>query len=257
MIKLRGNTRSVWYNIGMGMRKQKKNHKERLEWLGDKVLDFVVSEILFDRYKDADEGKLTKMRRNFTSNEVLTQASIKLNLHENRKMSKKQIADLFEIEVAKIYFEDGLEAVKLFIETSLIKEFEKTTKHMHDYKSELQELLQRNGPVVISYNGYEIKQPKYENIKPDSNKYNNNNNNQTEKTNINNSNTPNSKPNINIKPDINVNNNQNIKSDINEKIFESIVFLAGQEIGRGYGTSKKEAESMAAKNAIDLRISKK
>ncbi len=118
---------------------------ERLEFLGDAVLGFIVSDVLY-RTCGKDEGKLTERRKGYVSKEALTPVAEEMGLmrflrHSNReedmgKQGGKLLSSLFEAVVAGIYLDGGLEAVRAFLREHL-----KYTD-MRSPISELQEYVQ-------------------------------------------------------------------------------------------------------------------
>jgi len=130
---------------------------ERLEFLGDGILDFVVGEYLF-KQSDMDEGKLTVLRSHFVSEVNLCKVFDKLQLEKDvvlgksyqGAISKAIKGDIVEAIIAGIYLDSGLERAKEFI----VKNLElKTYKSVVDdnYKSKLQELIQSSFKCKMQY----------------------------------------------------------------------------------------------------------
>ncbi|MBU1126979.1 MAG: ribonuclease III [Patescibacteria group bacterium] len=127
---------------------------ERLEFLGDSILGFVISSFIYDKLPRYKEGKLTNLRSNLVRTEALAKLSEKLNLGENLLLSKGELAgngktnisllaDLFEAIIGAIYVDQGLEAAEKFI----INQFESiiletARRELKDSKSLLQEKIQ-------------------------------------------------------------------------------------------------------------------
>lgn len=138
------------------------NSYERLEFLGDSVLNFIVGDYLFHRGR-YDEGMLTKYRSAFVREKSLKRAARDLNLadfllmgNELRRDEKYnvQIDDLYEALVAAIYLDRGFESAKDFVEKTLLK-YDVTIDD--DYKSRVQEIMQkRYRDNVLSYRTHEI-----------------------------------------------------------------------------------------------------
>ena len=126
---------------------------ERLEFLGDKILDFIVSEYLYVS-EHLKEGEMTKIRASYVCENALYEYSKKLGFSENLRLGKGEeaqggrnrkavLADVFEAFLAATYLTYGLEKAKEIVYDIVIKAIEnKEDYFLHDYKSELQELLQ-------------------------------------------------------------------------------------------------------------------
>ncbi|MBP3463248.1 MAG: ribonuclease III [Clostridia bacterium] len=137
---------------------------ERLEYLGDSILEFVISEYLFLEYKKLSEGEMTKVRANVVCEDSLFEIAKKHNFSDflylgksekHSQNSKKAImADSVEAVIAAIYLDSNLENSRKFILDNLVDTINIATKHvgMKDYKTVLQEKLQINGEVKIQYN---------------------------------------------------------------------------------------------------------
>ncbi len=118
---------------------------QRLEYLGDAILDFVVAEDLFARFPGADEGYLTKSREHAVSHEPLEAAAKKLGFEKYLKIlpnvsKDKALEDMFEAVVAAVYLDGGMEPAKRFILVAL-EEFLDVKAGARDYKSRLNEAL--------------------------------------------------------------------------------------------------------------------
>ena len=130
---------------------------ERLEFLGDGILDFVVGEYLFKALQDG-EGKLTVLRAHFVSENYLSTVFDKLGLEKEVKLGKsykgeisKSIkGDIVEALIAAIYLDSDLETVVRFIEKSLALADYKNVKN-DNYKSQLQELVQASFKCHMRY----------------------------------------------------------------------------------------------------------
>ncbi len=126
---------------------------ERLEFLGDAVLDLVISEYLYTKTNVA-EGEMTKIRASYVCENALYQYSLKLNFNEYVKVGKGEessggkfrraiLADTFEAFIGAIYLDQGLNKVKQFINKVIIPIIEQEDVHyFEDYKSSFQELIQ-------------------------------------------------------------------------------------------------------------------
>lgn len=137
---------------------------ERLEFLGDSVLQLSITEYLFTFYKDKSEGELTKLRALIVCESSLYEVARNLDLGNYIRMSKGEeltggrervslLADCMEAVLAAIYLDKGLDAVKNFITKNFIAIIEKAINNeiVLDYKTKLQEILQKQGDVNIKY----------------------------------------------------------------------------------------------------------
>ena len=126
---------------------------ERLEYLGDAVLELVVSEYLY-KNTEYPEGKMTKLRSNYVCENANYEYSIRLGLNEylrlghgeeerGGKYRKAIVADIFESFIGAMYLDLGFEEVKKFLYKHIIPLIEdKSLDFFDDYKSVLQELVQ-------------------------------------------------------------------------------------------------------------------
>ncbi len=139
------------------------SHNERLEFLGDAVLQLIISEYLYTKYPRRPEGDLSKLRSMIVREESLAGFArdcqfdhfIKLGRGEEKSGGRNRdtiLGDLFEAFLGALLLDKGVEAVKSFLYQVMIPkveagDFERVT----DYKTKLQELLQINGDVEIAY----------------------------------------------------------------------------------------------------------
>jgi len=136
---------------------------ERLEFLGDAVLELVVTEYLFEKYKK-NEGELTAIRSALVRGKNLSEIAQELNIFEclflsigERKSSEKAkgliLANALEAFIGAIYLDLGYEKVKEFIITNILSKVEKVLeeKLYIDSKSELQERIQEHDKVTPHY----------------------------------------------------------------------------------------------------------
>lgn len=125
------------------------NNYERLEFLGDAVLELVTSEYFFLKTKYS-EGDMSKIRASYVCEEALYHYAkdidlpkfIRVGHGQIKNVNETIIADVFESILAVIYLECGLEKVKKFILDLIIPYIEKNVQFIHDYKSLLQEMVQ-------------------------------------------------------------------------------------------------------------------
>ena len=137
---------------------------EKLEFLGDSILEFVSSKYLYLHYPKLKEGEMTKVRAEVVCEDSLHQVAKKHNFSDFLYIGKSEyachgnqkpaiMADSVEAVIAAIYFDSGLKEAEKFIITNLKEAIEKSTKNvgMKDHKTVLQEKLQQNGEVSIRY----------------------------------------------------------------------------------------------------------
>ena len=178
---------------------------ERLEFLGDSVLGFVTAEYLFARLPDSPEGDLPRIRA-----ESLHEVAQKLELGRYLKLGNGEeagggrtrpsiLADATEAVIAAVYLDGGLAAASSLIHRVLLdcEREEVVEERRRDYKTVLQELVQREPNRTLVYRMAEESGPDH------------------------------------------------------DKTFTFEVLLNGAVVGRGEGHSKKEAEQMAARAALE------
>ena len=135
---------------------------QRLEFLGDAVLDLIMGEYFYAAYPEVDEGYLTRMRASVVCEGSLAMAAERLGLGDLLMMGKGAVhngegkrpsvlADTFEAVLGALYLDRGIEAAKKFILKELAFAIDSVDQyHTQDYKSTLQELVQKVnfGPVA-------------------------------------------------------------------------------------------------------------
>ncbi|MBE6851109.1 MAG: ribonuclease III [Ruminococcus sp.] len=191
-------------------KRKMRRSNERLEFLGDSVLSIVVSQYLFENYPDLPEGELTKIRAALVCEKSLHRFAQQISLGDFLMLGKGEantggrqrpsiLADAFEAVIAAIYLDAGLEAARTHILRFIPKNLpENRSVLFGDYKTALQEVIQRNPEEKVEY--------------------------------------------ILI----------NETGPDHSKTFTVEVCLNSNVIGRGTGKSKKDAEQMAAKEALEL-----
>lgn len=139
------------------------SHNERLEFLGDAVLQLIISQYLFAAYPKKAEGDLSKMRSMIVREESLAGFSISCGFDQFIKLGKGEeksggrqratiLGDLFEAFLGAVLLDQGVEVVKDFLYQVMIPEVEAGNyQRVTDYKTKLQEYLQIEGEVKISY----------------------------------------------------------------------------------------------------------
>ena len=156
---------------------KKKQSNEKLEFLGDSILEFVSSEYLFHNYPKLKEGEMTKVRASVVCEKSLHEIAKMHNfsdflyLGKSERISQKEVrpaimADSVEAVIAAIFLDGGIEPAKNFIIKNLAKPIENATKHIgqKDYKTVLQEILQKNGNVDIEYEIIDERGPDHEKL---------------------------------------------------------------------------------------------
>ena len=184
-------------------------HNQRLEFLGDAVLQLALTGHIFKLHPDLPEGKLTQLRAHLANRHTLHRRAQAIELGRHLLLGKGEeasggrerlsnLADAYEALLGAIYLDGGIRAARKFILSQFKSEFNqiKQTTPRQNPKGHLQELLQSRSPANPQYNV--IRE-----TGPDHNKY-----------------------------------------------FEVAVEWNGQEIGRGHGSSKKQAEAAAAESAL-------
>lgn len=183
---------------------------ERLEFLGDAVLDLIVTEILFVAYPIENEGFLTKLRSKIVKGNTLSELAINLNLNhvlevghratgQGIELSKSVLADVYEAVIAAIYLSRGYSETFKFVEANLNDFLDLTTieKKVENFKSLLMEYTQSEKAPLPEYKIQSEAGPGH------------------------------------------------------DKTFSVAVYVNGRKLGEGIGKSKKQAEQIAAKKALE------
>lgn len=182
---------------------------ERMEFLGDAVLQIISAEYLFSKFPEMPEGKLTKLRSSLVCTQSLSSFAREIELGSYLRMGKGETAsggsdrpsvleDAFEALIAAIYLDGGMEEAKKFVLKFLSREVNSHHTNFTDYKSLLQEIIQQNPDEILTYTVVGTSGPDH------------------------------------------------------DKRFDVELKLNSNVIGRGHGTSKKNAEQHAAKEALEL-----
>lgn len=151
------------------------DHNERLEFLGDSVLSMAVSDYLYKKYRTKHEGKLTRMRAGVVCEASLVEISKQLNVSKFLRIGKGEelsggrekdslLADACEAVIAAIYLDRGFEAAREFVLNYLISKIDAIVKdhNYNDFKSKLQEYVQKNMMAAIKYNVKEESGPAHD-----------------------------------------------------------------------------------------------
>lgn len=176
---------------------------ERLEFLGDAILEAVTSEYFY-LYTDYKEGMMTKLRANYVCEKALATYAKKLGIDKHIRLGHGQmhdlndtiIADVFESVAAAIYLDQGFNTVKKYLDEIIIPYIKKEADFNADYKTRLQELVQTDKKSLEYFITKEY-------------------------------------------------------GEAHNKTFEVIVKIDDIIYGKGIGKSKKEAEQMAALDALN------
>ena len=179
---------------------------ERLEFLGDAVLELISSEFLFNEYKDMPEGKLTKLRASIVCEYTLSSVSRMLHLGEYVLLSKGEdmtggrnrdsiLCDLFESVLGAIYLDGGMDPAEKYVKTFLLTDIEHKSL-FYDAKTTLQEMVQKDGKGIVTYDEVSESGPDH------------------------------------------------------NKSYVMAVYVDGKKLAEGSGSSKKNAQQMAAYEAI-------
>ncbi|MBQ7288096.1 MAG: ribonuclease III [Clostridia bacterium] len=182
---------------------------ERLEFLGDSVLSVIVSNYIYQNFPDLPEGELTKIRAALVCEGSLCAFSKELEVGEFLLLGKGEqqnggrmrpsiLADAFEAILAAIYLDGGMEPARRHVLRFIEREIKEQHEHFADYKTVLQEIIQRNPEEALSYVLVGESGPDH------------------------------------------------------DKTFTVNVMLNSNKIGTGTGHSKKQAEQLAAKQALEL-----
>lgn len=148
---------------------------EKLEFLGDSILEFLSSKYIYRNYPKLKEGEMTKVRAEVVCEDSLYEVAQRHHFSDFLYLGKSEavshgrnkpaiLADSVEAVIAAMYFDGGLEEAEKFIITNLEGAIEKSSKNvgMKDHKTVLQEKLQENGNVHISYEVLETVGPDHD-----------------------------------------------------------------------------------------------
>ena len=190
----------------------KAESNERLEFLGDAVLQLVISEHLFNNFSKHREGALTKMRQQLVCEKTLARIAKSISLGDyvnlghgeeiaDCRKRPKILADALEALIAAIYIDSvssGNENYKKVVITLFEDEIKKSINQKTDFKTRLQQLTEQDGAALLEYRVVSEDGPEH------------------------------------------------------NKSFTVAAFVNNNEVGRGIGRTKKHAEMQAAKMALKL-----
>ena len=140
---------------------KKLSDNERLEFLGDAVLEIVSSEFLYLNYKELDEGKLSRLRASIVCEHNLAFCCREISLGDFVKLSKGEdmtggrnrksiLSDAFEAVIGAMYLDGGIEPAAKFIHTYVLNDIEHK-QLFYDSKTRLQEVVQGNFREALHY----------------------------------------------------------------------------------------------------------
>ncbi|BDR60668.1 ribonuclease III [Lactobacillus xylocopicola] len=136
---------------------------EKLEFLGDAVLELAISAYLYRNFSELNEGELTRMRSNIVDTEGFAEFAQKFGFPEQINLGhgeekagararKTLLEDVFEAFNGALFLDQGMDAVKHFLSLTVFPLIDAGKfDASRDYKTDLQELLQQDGPVKIEY----------------------------------------------------------------------------------------------------------
>ena len=141
-----------------------REHNERLEFLGDAVLELAVTEFLYKKYPDKPEGELTALRAALVNTVSIADAATKLGMNDYLLLSRGEakdtgrargiiLANAFEAVIGAIYLDQGFKSAYDFIDAQLFHKTEEVVekKLWQDAKSKLQEIAQERLAVTPTY----------------------------------------------------------------------------------------------------------
>lgn len=129
---------------------------ERLEFLGDAILEFIISEYLY-KERELPEGMMTRIRARYVCEEALATYARDLKFEDDIKLGGSELevgpndtimADVFEAFIAATYLDKGLDYTKNMVLQIIVKYIDNNVDFLHDYKSTLQELVQTDKKSV-------------------------------------------------------------------------------------------------------------
>lgn len=201
------------YTNEMKQKGYRAESNEALEFLGDAVLEIVISEYLFERYARRGEGTLSKLRQTIVCESTLSKIATRISLgdylnvgsaeeSQGLRKRKKILADALEALIAAIYLDDRTNSNGIIYRSVVIKLFEKEVDSIvksgnRDYKTLLQQFVEKNGDAQLRYD-IEESGPEH------------------------------------------------------EKTFIATAFINNNKVGDGKGSTKRTAEMQAAKVALRL-----
>ena len=137
---------------------------ERLEFLGDAIVDFLVGEYLFNNYPEMDEGMMSRVRAALVCEKALSELATEAGIdkcmllgngaeHSGERNRPSILSDMFEAHIAAMYIDAGLDNTRSYLYSLYGEKINEAviSGQVIDYKTKLQEKLQQNGPCTIVY----------------------------------------------------------------------------------------------------------
>ena len=162
------------------------NSNEKLEFLGDSILEFISSKYIYNNFPKLKEGEMTKVRADIVCEKSLYEIAKRHNFSDFLYLGRSELAchqevrqaimaDSVEALIAAIYFDSDLEEAEKFIVENLKDSAKIASEHVgqKDYKTVLQEILQKHGEVKIEYNIIKEQGPDHDKLFTAEVKYNN------------------------------------------------------------------------------------
>ena len=148
------------FDLALTYKSASTKNNERLEFLGDAIINFYITQKLYENYADLQEGKLTRLRASLVSREFLNDLGLAIGLSQAVKLGKGEstknnsiVGNAFEAVVGAIFLDAGLDGANQFLDTLYFEEFSKLEplEDLKDSKSQLQEILQKKGLPLPKY----------------------------------------------------------------------------------------------------------
>ena len=151
-------------------------YNERIEFLGDAVLELTISDWLFRQFPHFQEGQLTKLRAQIVCEDSLSLLAKECSLNKYLLLGKGEtlsggrekpaiLCDVFEAFIGALYLDKGMDEVQRFLDQVIVPKIKNGRYELiTDFKTELQEYLQQNGPVHIRYELVKEEGPSHDKI---------------------------------------------------------------------------------------------
>ena len=139
-----------------------KTHYERLEFLGDSILGFLITEMIFHRFGDYSEGDIAKIKAHVVSCDIIVEVASKLHLADHMimtigeersggRINRRNIENTMEALIAAIYLDSDIENTRNIVNLLWSDQIENIDFSMADPKTSLQEWLQNNLKILPIY----------------------------------------------------------------------------------------------------------